>query len=103
MRLLGLAGPVDGVFPIVPVLVFCSVFGPSMDYEVFLVTRVREARRLGRTTSEAIVKASRARVGVITNAAAIMIAVFAAFILGDFVLSRCSASRWRWRSFSTRR
>ena len=49
VSLLGLAGPVDGVFPIVPALVFCSVFGLSMDYEVFLVARVREERRAGRS------------------------------------------------------
>ena len=46
-RLLGLAAPLDGVFPIVPALVFCTVFGLSMDYEVFLVARVAEARRAG--------------------------------------------------------
>ena len=47
VRVLGLTGPVDGVFPIVPALVFCSVFGLSMDYEVFLVSRVREERLAG--------------------------------------------------------
>jgi RND superfamily putative drug exporter len=86
VRLLGLPGPVDGVFPIVPVLVFCSVFGPSMDYEVFLVARVAEARRSGLDESEALAEGLARTGGVITNAAAIMIAVFAAFALGDFVL-----------------
>jgi RND superfamily putative drug exporter len=84
--LLGLPGPVDGVFPIVPVLVFCSVFGPSMDYEVFLVARVAEARRAGLDESEALAEGLARTGGVITNAAAIMIAVFAAFALGDFIL-----------------
>jgi putative drug exporter of the RND superfamily len=83
---LGLPGPVDGVFPIVPVLVFCSAFGPSMDYEVFLVARVAEARRAGMDESEALVEGLARTGGVITNAAAIMITVFAAFALGDFVL-----------------
>ena len=85
-RLLGLAGPLDGVFPIVPALVFCTVFGLSMDYEVFLVARVAEARRAGLSEDEALAE-GLARTGpVITSAAAIMIAVFAAFTLGEFVL-----------------
>jgi RND superfamily putative drug exporter len=85
-RLLGLAGPLDGVFPIVPALVFCTVFGLSMDYEVFLVARVAEARRAGLSEDEALAE-GLARTGpVITSAAAIMIGVFAAFTLGEFVL-----------------
>jgi putative drug exporter of the RND superfamily len=84
--LLGLPGPLDGVFPIVPALVFCVVFGLSMDYEVFLVARVAEARRGGLSEDEALGE-GLARTGpVITSAAAIMIAVFAAFTLGEFVL-----------------
>jgi len=86
VRWLGLAGPVDGVFPIVPVLVFCTVFGLSMDYEVFLVARVAEARRAGLGETEALAEGLARTGGVITSAAAIMIAVFAAFTLGDFVL-----------------
>jgi RND superfamily putative drug exporter len=86
VRLLGLDGPLDGVFPIVPPLVFCTVFGLSMDYEVFLVARVAEARRAGLAEDEALAE-GLARTGpLITSAAAIMIAVFAAFTLGEFVL-----------------
>jgi RND superfamily putative drug exporter len=85
-RLLGLEGPVDGVFPIVPALVFCTVFGLSMDYEVFLVSRVAEARRAGMTDGEAIGEGLARTAGVITSAATIMVAVFGAFILGSFVL-----------------
>jgi RND superfamily putative drug exporter len=88
VRTLGLAGPVDGVFPIVPALVFCSVFGLSMDYEVFLVARVREERRAGRSEADAIVEGVARTGPVITNAAAVMIAVFAAFMLGGFVLMK---------------
>jgi RND superfamily putative drug exporter len=86
VRLLGLEGPVDGVFPIVPALVFCTVFGLSMDYEVFLVSRVAEARRAGMSDEEAIGEGLARTGGVITSAAAIMIAVFGAFVLGSFVL-----------------
>jgi RND superfamily putative drug exporter len=86
--LLGLAGPLHGIFPIVPALVFCSVFGLSMDYEVFLVARVREERRAGRSESEAIVEGVARTGPLITSAAAVMIAVFASFVLGDFVLMK---------------
>jgi len=88
VRWLRLEGPVDGVFPIVPALVFCTVFGLSMDYEVFLVARVAEARRGGMSDEEAIAE-GLARTGrVITSAAAIMVAVFATFILGSFVVNK---------------
>ena len=87
-RLLGLAGPTGGVFPIVPALVFCAVFGLSMDYEVFLVARVREERLAGRDETAAIVEGIAHTGPVITNAAAVMIAVFASFVLGGFVVMK---------------
>jgi RND superfamily putative drug exporter len=86
VRLVGLAHPLDGVFPIVPLLAFCSVFGPSMDYEVFLVARVREARRAGLGEDDALAEGLARTASLITSAAAIMIAVFAAFVSGGFVL-----------------
>jgi len=76
----------DQVFATVPTLVFCTVFGLSMDYEVFLVSRVAEARRAGLAERAAIAE-GLARTGrVITSAALIMVAVFGAFIAADFVL-----------------
>src|SRR5437867_4419241 len=76
----------DQVFATVPTLVFCTVFGLSMDYEVFLVSRVAEARRGGLPERAAIVE-GLARTGrVITSAALIMAVVFGAFIAADFVL-----------------
>lgn len=86
VRLLGLAQPLGGNFPAIPVIVFCVVFGLSMDYEVFLVSRVAEARRSGMSDNEAIAEGLARTGGLITSAAAIMIVVFAAFTLGDFVL-----------------
>jgi RND superfamily putative drug exporter len=83
---LGLAGPLDAIFPAVPVLVFCIVFGLSMDYEVFLVARIREARVAGLDEREAIAHGLSHTGGLITSAAAIMIVVFGAFVLGDFLL-----------------
>ncbi len=84
--LLGVSGPLDGVFPAIPVLVFCVVFGLSMDYEVFLVARVREARWSGLGEREAIAEGLVHTGRLITSAAAIMVAVFGAFTLGDFLL-----------------
>ena len=85
-RLLGLPGPLDGTFAAVPLLVFCIVFGLSMDYEVFLLSRVAEARRRGASEGAALVSGVGRSGRVITSAASIMIVVFGAFALGDFVL-----------------
>ena len=85
-RLLGLAGPLDGIFAAVPLLVFCIVFGLSMDYEVFLLSRVAEARRRGAGEGAALVSGVGRSGRVITSAASIMVVVFGAFALGDFVL-----------------
>jgi putative drug exporter of the RND superfamily len=85
-RAFGLARGLGSLFPALPALVFCIVFGLSMDYEVFLVARVREAWRAGLSESDALID-SLARTGrVITSAAAIMVVVFAAFTLGGFVM-----------------
>ncbi|MDP9179067.1 MAG: MMPL family transporter [Gemmatimonadota bacterium] len=88
ITLLGLAEPLGGNFPAIPVIVFAVVFGLSMDYEVFLVSRVAEARRAGMSDRDAISEGLARTGGLITSAAAIMIVVFAAFTLGDFVLMK---------------
>ena len=84
-RWLGLSAATGSVFPIIPVLVFCIVFGLSMDYEVILVARVAEARRSGLGESEAIAEGLARTATVITSAAAIMVVVFAGFTLGEFL------------------
>jgi RND superfamily putative drug exporter len=78
------SGPIDAF---IPVLVFAIVFGLSMDYEVFLVSRVHEEWRARRDASAAV-REGLARTGrVITAAAAVMVAVFGAFaISGNRVL-----------------
>jgi putative drug exporter of the RND superfamily len=83
--LFGVAEPLAGVFPATPILVFCTVFGLSMDYEVFLLSRIREARRSGLGENEAIVEGLARSGWLITSAAAIMVAVFGAFALGAFL------------------
>jgi RND superfamily putative drug exporter len=86
VRLLGVAGATGSVFPIIPILSFAIVFGLSMDYEVFLVSRVLEERRKGLPERDAVIEGLACTAGLITSAAAIMIAVFAAFMLGNFLI-----------------
>jgi RND superfamily putative drug exporter len=85
-KVLGVAGPTGSVFPIIPILSFAIVFGLSMDYEVFLVSRVLEERRNGLTERAAVIEGLARTAGLITSAAAIMIAVFSAFMLGNFLI-----------------
>jgi putative drug exporter of the RND superfamily len=73
-------GPVE---PWIPVLMFAVVFGLSMDYEVFLVSRVREEWVRGRDPSRAVGDGIASTGRVITAAAAIMVCVFVSFMLGD--------------------
>ena len=84
--LLGVPGGTGSVFPLVPIVTFAIVFGLSMDYEVFLVARVLEARRSGLSEMDAIPEGMARTSGLITSAAAIMIVVFAAFTFGDFLV-----------------
>jgi RND superfamily putative drug exporter len=78
-RLFGLDGPTSAIFVAVPVLVFAVVFGLSMDYEVFLLSRIKEAfDRSGRNT-EATMEGLSATASVITSAALVMILVFGIF------------------------
>ncbi len=85
-RFLGVPGGTGSVFPLVPIVTFAIVFGLSMDYEVFLVARVLEARRSGLSEMDAIPEGMARTAGLITSAAAIMIVVFAAFTFGDFLV-----------------
>jgi RND superfamily putative drug exporter len=83
---LGVREGTASIFPIVPIVAFAIVFGLSMDYEVFLVARVLEARRSGLSELEAIPEGLARTAGLITSAAAIMIVVFAAFTFGNFLV-----------------
>ena len=84
--LLGVPGSTGSIFPLVPIVAFAIVFGLSMDYEVFLVARVLEARRAGLSEMDAIPEGMARTAGLITSAAAIMIVVFAAFTFGNFLV-----------------
>ncbi|WKX74493.1 MMPL family transporter [Streptomyces sp. XD-27] len=77
----GLVGA-EGVGAVVawlPLFLFVILFGLSMDYHVFVVSRIREARMAGRTTRDAVVHGVVTTAGVVTSAAVIMVAVFAIF------------------------
>lgn len=71
-------GPVQAF---VPVMIFAIVFGLSMDYEVFLVSRMHEEWRRTADPHEAVRQGLAATGGVVTAAAAIMIVAFGAFLL----------------------
>ena len=79
--LIGTAGgPID---PFVPMMLFAIVFGLSMDYEVFLLSRVREAYgRTGRAV-DSVADGLASTAHLITAAAAIMVVVFASFVFDD--------------------
>ena len=74
------------VVPIVsflPMMMFAVLFGLSMDYEVFLLSRVREEYLHGHDNTTAVIEGIASTARVITSAALIMISVFGSFILGD--------------------
>jgi putative drug exporter of the RND superfamily len=75
----GLSGPTSAIFVAVPVLVFAVVFGLSMDYEVFLLSRIKEAFDRSGRNKEATMEGLSATASVITSAALIMILVFGIF------------------------
>jgi putative drug exporter of the RND superfamily len=93
----GWGGPVLGVsgkVPIesyVPMMMFAIVFGLSMDYEVFLVSRVRERWRATGDTARGIADGLAATARVITCAALIMTSVFLAFLLSSNVVIKMLA------------
>jgi RND superfamily putative drug exporter len=63
----------------IPLFLFVILFGLSMDYHVFVVSRIREAHDRGMTTGQAVFHGIRSTAGVVTSAAVIMVAVFAVF------------------------
>jgi RND superfamily putative drug exporter len=88
-----LSGPLDFtplgfVDATLPILMFCTIFGVSMDYEVFLLSRIREAYENGDSNTASVSKGLVATAGIITSAAAIIIVVTGAFALTGIVLTK---------------
>jgi putative drug exporter of the RND superfamily len=79
--LMGVApGPIESF---IPVMLFAIVFGLSMDYEVFLVSRIHERFAHTRESSRAVAEGLSLTGRVVTAAAAIMVCVFLSFVLGE--------------------
>ena len=85
-------GPIE---PFVPMMMFAILFGLSMDYEVFLLSRIREEYDRTGDNALAVADGLAATARVITAAALIMVTVFGSFVLGDAATSSCSGSASR--------
>ena len=77
---------VDVIESWVPLLLFCILFGLSMDYQVFLLSRIRERYDQCGDTTEAVAFGIQSTAGIITGAALIMVAVFAGLASGEMVM-----------------
>jgi RND superfamily putative drug exporter len=73
-------GPID---PWIPLMLFTILFGLSMDYEVFLLSRIREEWRRTGDNATAVADGLAKTARVITAAAAIMVCVFGSFVIND--------------------
>ncbi|MEZ4393695.1 MAG: MMPL family transporter [Polyangiales bacterium] len=72
--------------PSLPLLMFCIVFGLSMDYEVLLLTRMQEEYERTRDNRAAVAEGLERSAKLITSAAAIMVVVFSAFVFARIIL-----------------
>src|SRR5918994_4359029 len=80
--------PLGFVDATLPILMFCTIFGVSMDYEVFLLSRIREAYENGDSNSASVARGLVSTAGIITSAAAIIIVVTGAFAFTGIVLTK---------------
>jgi uncharacterized membrane protein YdfJ with MMPL/SSD domain len=68
-----------GIDPFLPILLFVILFGLSMDYHVFILSRIREGYDAGMSTEAAVTHGIKTTAGVVTSAAIVMVGVFAIF------------------------
>ena len=68
-----------GIEPVVPLLLFVILFGLSMDYHVFVLSRIREPFDRGASMDDAVAHGIKSTAGVVTSAAVVMVAVFSVF------------------------
>jgi uncharacterized membrane protein YdfJ with MMPL/SSD domain len=68
-----------GIDPFLPILLFVILFGLSMDYHVFILSRIREGYDSGMTTEESVSHGIKTTAGVVTSAAIVMVGVFSIF------------------------
>jgi uncharacterized membrane protein YdfJ with MMPL/SSD domain len=79
-------GSTSGIDPVVPLLLFVILFGLSMDYHVFIVSRIRETFDRGASMDESISHGIKSTAGVVTSAAVVMVAVFSIFATLSFLM-----------------
>ena len=83
--LLGIGATPGGVISWLPIFLFVILFGLSMDYHVFILSRVREAFDRGMSTEEAVAHGIKTTAGVVTSAAVVMFGVFSIFATLQFM------------------
>lgn len=93
--------PIGSIDSTIPPLVLALTFGLSMDYEIFLLTRIRERFLQSGDTRDAVAYGVSTSARTITSAALIMIAVFIGFAFAGMPLVAQLGWRARWRSPST--
>jgi uncharacterized membrane protein YdfJ with MMPL/SSD domain len=79
---------VGGIAPWIPLFLFVILFGLSMDYHVFILSRVREAVDRGMSNDDAVAHGIKSTAGVVTSAALVMVAVFGSFALASDQLAK---------------
>ena len=84
--LFGIFTQVDAIEPWMPLMLFAVLFGLSMDYQIFLLSRIKEAYERTHDTTQAVSHGLRTTGAIITGAALIMVAVFFGFALGDLAM-----------------
>ncbi len=85
-RLLGIGEPPGALLHITPLALFCIIFGLSMDYEIFLMSRIKEAFDATGDAEGSVTVGLEQTGGIITSAAVIMIIVFAGFAFAETIL-----------------
>src|SRR5438132_2070057 len=83
--LLGISVTPGGIISWLPIFLFVILFGLSMDYHVFILSRVREAFDRGMSTEEAVADGIKSTAGVVTSAALVMVGVFSIFATLQFL------------------
>jgi uncharacterized membrane protein YdfJ with MMPL/SSD domain len=73
-----------GIESFLPMFLFVILFGLSMDYHVFIISRIREAFDRGMSTDEAVAHGIKITAGVVTSAAVVMVLVFSVFVTSSF-------------------
>ena len=77
--------PVGYIDLLLPIVLFCVLFGLSMDYEVFMLTRIKEAYDEGKSNTESVIQGLKLTGGIITSAALLMIIVTSTFVISRII------------------